>query len=142
LFFPLPMLKLVRGNGEDNVDDLGHLLEKLDNSANLSDSELTQCWSDVGLRKPLISSTQVGRKEVTFDVTTNLCPGVTQSFTMSFTPGYPARISLLGAPSVKDGPQYTVRNGSPLPALTVACYDTFNNRTDPPVVRIYYFVLF
>ena len=96
----------------------------------------TLSWADIGAREPFLSCSTVTRKVVMFDVTTNLCPGVTQSFQITFIPGFPARVCLLGLPLAEVEPQMTVQNGTPLPSLTLACFDTFNNRTDPLEVRV------
>ena len=91
---------------------------------------------DPEVAKPFFSSTEVKMKVVYFDMTTNLCPGVTESFAVTFEPGIPSRICLLGLPSGDDQEQMVVQNGESLQTLTVACFDSFNNRTDPNKVLL------
>lgn len=135
LFQPLPSLC----TGDEIPENEEHIDELLAMTANLDESEMTSLWNKCGLVEPFLSCTKVGRREVAFEVTTNLCPGVTRSFKMTFIPGYPSRVCLLGVPPANKGAQITVRNGERLPSMTVACFDSFNNRTDPPAV--WHFVL-
>jgi len=139
LFLPDP----VRDEDLDDDDEQAKREQQVEHiladSSSKSNSHLTKRWEDVGLRSPFISCSSVGRKVVIFDVSTNLCPGVTQHFSITFTPGIPARICLLDVPPAEAGPQVTVRNGEHLPPLTVACFDFFNNRTDPDEVSFIYF---
>jgi hypothetical protein len=136
-FLPLPV------DDEDTADTATRerqLLQIMADAPAFSNSQQDRRWEEVGLRRPFISCCTVNknRKVVTFDVTTNLCPGVTQSFTMEFIPGFPARLCLLGLPLAGEGeePQLMVQNGGQLPPLAVACFDSWNNRTDPPEVSL------
>ena len=118
---------------QDKNDSIAQLLAE---DRNQSKSQQEKGWEAVGMRKPFISSTSVGVKVVQFDVTTTLCPGVTESFAVTFEPGIPSRIFLLGLPSGEDQEQMVVQNGESLQTLTVACFDSFNNRTDPNKVLL------
>ena len=135
IFMPLPWNEEEAVDEEESASREKHLLELLARAPSNPEAEDNQQWKSFGLRKPFLSCVTTGRKVVFFDVTTNLCPGVTQSFSITFTPGYPSRICLLDYVSRDAEPHITVRNGEHLPPITIACFDSFNNRTDPAEVR-------
>ena len=136
IFLPFPV-------EDDDADEssLRHdqLLDLLGRAPSLTEAELHEEWKSYGLKRPFISCVKAGRKVVLFDVTTNLCPGVSETFCITFTPGFPSRICLLDYVSKKSEPHLSVRNGEHLPSITIACFDNFNNRTDPEEVCFYLF---
>jgi hypothetical protein len=134
-FLPLPLVDEDDGLGEEEEAARERQVQRvLAGAAGQSEEQLASSWAEAGARPPFISCSTVRSKVVFFDVTTNLCPGVTQSFPITFTPRYPAQLCLLDLPLAEEEPQLTVLNGATLPSLTLACFDTFNNRTDPPEV--------
>ena len=85
-------------------------------------------YNDIG---SVISDKSVGRKDLTFEVTTNLCPGKSESFTVTFIPGYPEHLRCLHLDDF-EGKEF--RNGEVFPSLNFACFDNFSNRTEPAEV--------
>lgn len=136
-FLPLPLVDNELPDPDENAAQECKIQQILAQPSRYSGG-----WEELGLKEPFISCKTVGRKVVVFDVTTNLCPGVVQSFNITFNPGFPARICLLDLPPAEKGPQLTVQNGSQLPPLTVACFDAFNNRTDPEQVGACLYIYF